>query len=282
MTDADNTAVTPSRADNADDDVKALAGRLLQALDEKVRERQGGVPTFNDNFLNRKLRQLLRNGTVEAAALASIEALAGRMEAGRMQPYRERASQGGGGADLRLSQGAWDVMHWRGLPLFKTVFEFALYPMLLWEVKPRTLIEIGAGSGASALWLADLMQAFGIDGRVVSLDLEKPEATHERVRFIAGDCERIAEAFPDMELAGMAHPWVVIEDAHVNVIGVLRHLHPHLKAGDYLVVEDSAIKGGDLARFDAEFPGCYQVDSLFTDYFGRNATACPDSILRRT
>ena len=125
------------------------------------------------------------------------------------------------------------------------------------------------------------MQTFGIDGHVVSLDLQKPEVAHERVRFIAGDCERIAEAFPDMELAGMPHPWVVIEDAHVNVIGVLRHLHPHLKSGDYLVVEDSAIKGDDLARFDAECPGCYQVDTLFTDYFGHNATACPDSILRR-
>jgi cephalosporin hydroxylase len=55
-----------------------------------------------------------------------------------------------------------------------------------------------------------------------------------------------------------------------------------LSAGDYLVVEDSDIKRDVIRRFIAEHPGCYLVDTRFTDNFGRNATCAADSIFERT
>jgi hypothetical protein len=35
-------------------------------------------------------------------------------------------------------QGVQECLRWGGLPLFKTAFDFALYPMLLWEVGQQT------------------------------------------------------------------------------------------------------------------------------------------------
>ena len=80
---------------------------------------------------------------------------------------------------------------------------------------------------------------------------------------------------------GLGHPWLVVEDAHVNVLGVLRHLHQQMRSGDYLIVEDSAIKGEALVRFLAETRDAYRLDTHYADFFGRNATAARDSIFRR-
>ncbi|MDJ0945464.1 MAG: CmcI family methyltransferase [Kiloniellales bacterium] len=287
-------------------DLRDRAATLLEALDRKIDDDQGGVPTFFDNHLKRILTQALRPGPGVPIGLVlgpqaprrstpppELERLRGfldRFDEGRFIDYRIRRIEKPGQKprrseidphDMSLSQGAWDSLRWRGLPLFKTVYDFAIYPMLIWELQPKTIIELGSGSGASALWMADLLQAFGFAGKVVSVDIKRPEVTHPRVRFLRGDCERIAEVLPVMELIGLGHPWLVVEDAHVNVLGVLRHLHPQLRHGDYLVVEDSSIKSQALARFLAETPGAYKVDTRYTDFFGQNATASFDSIFRR-
>ena len=73
----------------------------------------------------------------------------------------------------------------------------------------------------------------------------------------------------------------MVEDAHVNLPGVLAHVHPDLAAGEVLYVADSLTKRRDLARFTVEFAGAYKVDTRYTDVFGHNATCAVDSILVR-
>jgi cephalosporin hydroxylase len=38
---------------------------------------------------------------------------------------------------------------YRGVPMLKNPFDLALYLLLLWRLKPRTVIEIGSKSGGS-------------------------------------------------------------------------------------------------------------------------------------
>ena len=45
-------------------------------------------------------------------------------------------------------------------------------------------------------------------------------------------------ALPAGMLGELAHPWLVIEDAHVNTAQVVRRLFRYMTAGDYLIVED--------------------------------------------
>jgi hypothetical protein len=187
------------------------------------------------------------------------------------------------GADVLLTcQGAPALMRWRDQPLMKNVFDFAMYPALIAEVRPRTVFEIGSGSGASAAWFADHMSFAGIDGRVHSVDRVKPRLQHPRVVFGQGDCNSPEGLFDPDLLASEPHPWLVVEDAHVNVAAVLEHMHRFLSAGDYVVVEDSDIKREILRRFTGAHPGAYLVDTRFTDNFGRNATCAADSIFIRT
>jgi cephalosporin hydroxylase len=286
------------------DELKRAAEALAAEVEDKIGQRQNGLPTFFDNFVRGVIAELRLldparpweetaqrlsgpQGERLRARLALLRrVLAGR--GGRRVDYLERSNANPGTwpsaidpDTLTMSQGTAECLHWRGRPLFKTVFDFALVPMMLWDLRPATVIELGSGNGASALWMADLMASFGIDSRVYSLDLEARRLAHERVTFMAGDCNAIAAAFPAEFLNPLAHPWLVVEDAHVNVPGVLAHFHPFLAAGDVLYVEDSLTKRRDLARFTAEFAGAYKVDTRYTDFFGRNATCAVDSILVR-
>ncbi len=215
-----------------------------------------------------------------------------RWEQGRLVEFSQRERSGihyhprfgtEFGVDVLLTcQGAPSLMRWRGIPLMKNVFDFAMYPALIAELRPWTIFEIGSGLGASAIWFADNLETCGIEGRVHSVDLVKVQMDHPRVNFYQGDCSESERLF-DLDLLRSApHPWLVVEDAHQNVEAVLDHFDRFLAPGDYLVVEDSDVKRDAIRKFLGARPGDYLVDTRFTDNFGRNATCAADSIFVRT
>ncbi|MBI4265407.1 MAG: cephalosporin hydroxylase [Acidobacteria bacterium] len=288
------------------DALKEAARRLAAEFQAKMEGPQGGVGTFADHALLGFIAQLEQldpaaswedsvaqlSSRLEGLRLAlqRLQLLLHRRAQGRFVDYQERTQTAPAGLygpcdigyfDMVMSQGAFDCLRWKGMPLFKTVYDFALYPMILWALKPRTVIELGSGTGASALWLADLTALFGFSSHVYSVDLQQPAVRHEHVSFIQGDCRTIDTVFADALLREAAHPWMLIEDAHVNVYGVLRHFHAYLERGDYVIVEDSASKQDDIRQFLTQEPGGYKVDTYYTDFFGRNATCAQDSILMR-
>ena len=93
---------------------------------------------------------LLARGVASAAAAPGMDAL----------PYHSYAMQQG--LHMQLEHG--------GLPLMKMAWDLPLLSMALAELRPRTILELGTGSGASAMWLADeaiklgLVEGGGPDG----------------------------------------------------------------------------------------------------------------------
>ena len=184
---------------------------------------------------------------------------------------------------MNRSQGAHAPIQWRGRNLFKTAFDVVLYSMMLSELKPGTIIELGSGDGGSAAWFRDMAVLVGLDTGVCSFDIRPPPVSFPGVRFLEADLTDPERTMDRAALEEEPHPWLVIEDAHVNTLGVMQFFHPSLRKGDYLVVEDSGF--GKLET--ALVPFCrahaeeYRVDTRYTDFFGRNATSSPDSILVR-
>lgn len=172
---------------------------------------------------------------------------------------------------------------WRGVPLLKDPWDMVLYPMLLWELRPTTIIELGSYLGGSALWLADLADAFGIQTRIFSIerDVDRILVDDPRIEFIEADLNQIAEGLP-VPLAEMTHPWLVIEDAHENLMSVLAHMDRYIKSGDYMIVEDTSfkLKYAQFKRFMQHHGSRYKVDTHYTDNFGYNGTWCWNSILK--
>lgn len=186
---------------------------------------------------------------------------------------------------------------YKGFPVWKDPFDIALYQMLLWREKPKTIIEIGTGPGGMALWLRDMQLVMCIDPQiVVSVDLHPQASTIPGLVFIRGDGLQLGETFDEAWLAEMARPLLVIEDsAHEPevTLAVMRFFHPWLRPGEIIVVEDGNAeelypgrhkRGGPLAGvedFMAEHGADYVRAAEYCDFFGHNVTWSPDGYWRR-
>ncbi len=296
----------------SEDALKAAALEYMGEMRVKIEREQNGLHGIFDSWFTRVLTRLISfdptrswEDSVRHDALRSpghdqglqwdlhrLRLFLDRWRQGRFVDYSQREQSGAHyhprfgtefGVDVLLTcQGAPSLMRWRGTPLMKNVFDFAMYPALLTELGPRTVFEIGSGLGASAAWFADNLAFSGIESRIHSVDRVKATIEHPRVSFYQGDCSNPEGLFDPELLCLEPHPWLVVEDAHHNVAAVLEHMHKYLSAGDYLVVEDSDVKREALRAFLGAHLGAYLVDTRFTDNFGRNATCAADSIFVRT
>lgn len=294
------------------DALKTAALAFIAEMRAKVGHEQGGLPSIFDNWFTRVVTRLIdfdparswedsvRDHAARSPAqdqslpwdLLRLRLFLDRWRQGRFVEFTQRERSGVHyhprfgtefGVDVLLTcQGAPSLMRWRGMPLMKNVFDFAMYPALLAELRPRTVFEIGSGRGASATWFADSLALCGVEARIHSVDLVEVEMEHPRVSFYRGDCFEPELLFAPELLRAEPHPWLVVEDAHHNVAAVLERFHRFLAPGDYLVVEDSDVKRDAIRQFLGAHPGSYLVDTHFTDYFGRNATCAADSIFVRT
>lgn len=187
---------------------------------------------------------------------------------------------------------------YRGVRMLKNPFEMALYPLLLWQLKPRTVIEIGSNTGASAVWFADLMATYGIDGKVISVDIAVPEPNLQRqdVIFLKGDALKLGDVLTPEMLSGIHRPLLVIEDsAHYPETSraVLEFFDPVLQPGEYIVIEDGNVtdlgiahkfRGGPgvaIAEFLARARDRYEIDAGLCDFYGPNFTGNTNGYLKR-
>ena len=212
------------------------------------------------------------------------------------------------------------LSNYRGFPLLKTALDLGVYSQLLQELRPRSVIELGTFSGASALWLDDTLRVQGTDCQIYSLDwdvsLREREVeglVSERVTFLEGDVKNVKKLFPRSFLLQLPRPLLVIEDVHVCLNEIITHFNEYLSPGDYLVFEKTNPMLGDkfymgernpqlyrdrsvvgvsysqmgkwkleyMRDFFAPHGDFYAVDTFFTDLFGYNCSSQMNSIFRR-
>jgi cephalosporin hydroxylase len=187
---------------------------------------------------------------------------------------------------------------YRGRRCLRSPIDMAIQARALWDLRPETVIEIGTHSGGGTLWLADTVQAYELDARVYSVDLEPPKDLYDdRIVFARGDVTDLGAVFAALDLMNAPHPWFVLEDsAHTRdgCRAALEFLSRHMAAGDLLVMEDGVLvelgfgeryHGGPnraIEEFLEENPGIFSVDTALCDMFGPNATYAPNGYLRKS
>ncbi|MEM7066445.1 MAG: CmcI family methyltransferase [Cyanobacteria bacterium P01_B01_bin.77] len=202
----------------------------------------------------------------------------------------------------------YHLQTWKGIPMDKSPLEIALYPMLIYELQPKTIIELGADMGGSAVWLADQLKLFDIEGLVYSVDidlslLDEKAKSQPQIFFLAGDCNQISEVLPTTLLSTLPHPWLIIEDAHVNLVGILDYFHDNgLQSEDYLIIEDTnqdlweqwsdwddkkfiermKCKLHLLTKWLIQHQNEYLIDTCYQDMFGYNGSKNWNSILKKS
>lgn len=270
---------------------KEVIKEVETQLQFKIDVVQNGIPTFFDNVFKVALMNLRKNdlyypidyGPKGLTNTNWINQYIEDLYRNRYVSYESRCNQDTirkndiSEETFFMSQGTERCLLWKDQPLFKTVFDFAIIPMLIHELKPASIFEIGSGLGTSARWMADIVQNFNLDSKVYSVDIQPVNQSYHGVQFFEGNCEVPTSLFNDV-LISAPKPWLVLEDAHINVDGVLMHFDKFIKEGDYVYVEDSRDKTRELNLFIQNSINNYLVDTYYTDYFGYNATCATNSI----
>lgn len=180
------------------------------------------------------------------------------------------------------------ALTYKGLINMKTPFDLALYTRLVWELQPRTILELGSFQGGSGLWFADHMSMLCDNpGTVHSFDLDTnrihENAKHPLLTFHKADLANL-ETLDKALLMGLPHPWLVIDDAHVEVFSIFSYLRHLLVPGDYYVIEDVPIEANKEVIDGLQFveQAGFLVDTYYTDGFGINLTCAPNAWLRKS
>ncbi len=192
-------------------------------------------------------------------------------------------------------------IHHRGCSIMKTADDMIIFNELLAHLKPATVIELGVCSGGSAVWIADMLKLMDVQSTVYSMDIDLSnieecvkEIQPSNVHFLQGDSYEIEKTFTTEMIQSLPHPWLVIEDAHTNICGIMNYFGRYMNTGDYFVIEDlnpnlpctigyaaiydaSFVPAGpealkDLKAFLNEHVDEFAVDSFYTDFFGYNGT----------
>ncbi len=198
-----------------------------------------------------------------------------------------------GGFDvLDIYNGHFNVKY-RGVPALKCPFDYVMYQMLVCELRPDLIIEIGTSEGGTALYIADLMDKIG-HGVVHTIDknshVSELTSKHPRIKLFKDGWEGY-----DLHAAKGFQKIMIIDDASHNyddVLKTMRKFSPLVSLGSYFIVEDGivtrierekALAGGPLKAIH-EFlktNGNFQIDRNYCDFFGKNATFNPDGYLKR-
>ena len=271
---------------------------LVHGKDDTVQSdnlEQGNTPETYATFyinLNRKIKELLESPT-------------------RFQKMSEREERSDipSMASRKLSTGKILVKHC-GVNCMTGPLDIIIYEQLFALVEPQTIFELGSLFGGTALTMANTLNTHGIKGHIYSIDLDHSlldprvkDLKPDNLTFIEGDMNKIEEVLPSAKLQDLPHPWVVIEDAHANSLGVLEYFHKFMKEGDYIIYDDTdpetPTKNGmgwddyppyeawgyrklhTLNEFMTKYEDLYRVDSYLTDLFGYNATNNWNGYVRR-
>lgn len=182
---------------------------------------------------------------------------------------------------------------YKGIRAIRCPFDYVIYQMIIWEIKPDLIIEIGTSNGGGALYMADILDMIG-NGIVHTINIEnkadKEVSEHPRIKLFTEGWVNY-----DTEEAKKFSKILVIDDgSHIyeDVLGALKKFSNLVSPGSYFIVEDGIVNelckekgfnGGPL-RAIQEFlkeNNNFKVDRAYCDMFGKNATFNVNGYLKK-
>ena len=201
------------------------------------------------------------------------------------------------GEDVKITVQSIDEGHhkitYKGIKAIKCPFDYVIYQMIISEVKPDLVIEIGTNIGGGALYIADLLDSNGkgVLHTIDILDQVEPKVKeHKRISFYTQGWENY-----DLELTKGFEKILIIEDAshlYKDSLGILNKFHSIVSKDSYFIIEDGIINelgleneyfGGPLKAIREFLPNHqeYIVDRKWCDMFGTNATFNVNGYLKK-
>jgi cephalosporin hydroxylase len=184
---------------------------------------------------------------------------------------------------------------YKGVPSLKCPFDYTLYQMLIMDIEPDLIIEIGTYKGGGALYYADLLYLLGGNRRVHTINItDEIESikvrNHPQIDFFTDGFENY-----DLGLANKYNRVLVIDDGSHQYRDVMKSLEIFsdvVTENSYFIVEDSIMTqmgfdnsaGGGPTKAIKDFlekDSRYVIDRQYCDFFGLNATFNPNGYLKK-
>jgi cephalosporin hydroxylase len=141
-----------------------------------------------------------------------------------------------------------NVMHrhytrYRGRKILKPPFDWVVLGDIVEDTKPQVIIEIGTYEGGSALWMADLVAALGIDCPVISIDVRNNTngIEHKGIHWVHGNAADVVTHAAVKSLIGTRRGMVIEDSDHKEHVTcqLLEMYAPLVAPGCYFIVEDT-------------------------------------------
>lgn len=183
---------------------------------------------------------------------------------------------------------------YRGVKMIKNPFDYLLYQMIINEVQPDLIVEIGTNHGGASLYMADMLEIIG-KGEIHTVDItEYPMHSlileNKRIkRFLGG-----YQSYDLENCKGFEKILVIDDGSHLyeHTLEILNKFKNIVTPGSYFIVEDGALihiglekdYGGGPVRAIEEFineTSDYVIDRNWCDFFGKNTTFNTNGFLKR-
>jgi len=192
-----------------------------------------------------------------------------------------------------ISKGHHNVTY-RGIKTIKCPFDYVIYQMMIFDLKPDLIIEVGTNHGGSALYMADMLDLIG-KGEIHTIDIKEYKMNplvlnHPRIKRFLGGYDNY-----DINLTNRFKNIMVIDDGshtYEDVNSVINIFKDVVSVGSYFIIEDGALdkiglgekyNGGpnrSIFEFLENNPN-YVIDKNLCDFFGVNATLNTNGYLKK-
>lgn len=181
--------------------------------------------------------------------------------------------------------GQWLNTAWLGVGAAKKPLDLWIYQEIIWETRPQVLIETGSYKGGSALFFASIFDLIG-EGRVITIDIEDTASrtlSHPRITTIVGSSVSDSVVSQVQKIIGSQTAMVSLDSDH-STSHVLKEMELYsrfVSIGNYMVVEDTSIRGPGPGKAVREFLRCREdfIKDRKREKF--MVTSCPGGFLRR-
>jgi len=143
---------------------------------------------------------------------------------------------------------------WMGRPIIQFPQDMVAMQEIIWNVRPRRIVETGVAHGGSLVYYASLLELLGGDGLVVGVDIDirahnrveiENHPMARRIRLVQGSSVEADTAEQVRALVDGHGPVLVVLDSnhtHSHVLRELQLYSPFVRRGSYLVVFDTLVE----------------------------------------